>query len=408
MNGINGILKKSALFKNLLIVDENTSMTGAVYIEGGLIADIIPQGSPLPLGAALVIDGATLGGTPVLMPAFIDLHAHFRDPGFPEKETLESACLAAASGGYGTVVCMANTKPVIDTFAAARGLKKRADDLGLIDLYPALSLTRGMEGASLSDITAAPIDHSARLLSEDGKDVADDGLLLAAFDDARRLDIPVSCHCEALDAADSRGAENRGTRRVIELARRVEGVRCHIAHVSTKEALSMIKSAKAGGLLLTCEAAPHHLALTGEDADRLGWNTWGRVNPPLRREEDRRALISAVLDGTIDAIATDHAPHADEDKEAGAPGFIGLETSFSVCFTELVIKAGLSLSRLSGLMSAAPARILGMRDRGIIAQGMRADITVVDIQAPAPAGPFKSRARNSPFQGRALTGKVLL
>ncbi|MDR2518321.1 MAG: dihydroorotase [Spirochaetaceae bacterium] len=404
---MNSLLRKSALFKNVLVVDENTSMAGAVSVENGLIAGIIPQGARLPKGAAVVIDGSAFGGTPVLMPAFVDLHAHFRDPGFPEKETLESACLAAANGGYGTVVCMANTRPVIDTFEAAARLKKRADDLGLIDLYPALSLTRGMEGASLSGITAAPRGHAARLLSEDGKDVADDALLLAAFNEASRLGVPVSCHCEALGAEGARSAENRGTRRVIDLARRVKGLRCHIAHVSTREALSMIRKAKAEGVSLTCEAAPHHLALTGEDADHLGRGTWGQVNPPLRREDDRRALIRAVLDGTIDAIATDHAPHAGADKEAGAPGFIGLETSFSVCFTELVIKARLPLSRLSGLMSAAPARILGMDDRGIIAPGLRADLIMVDIQAPSTSGPFKSRGRNSPFQGRALTGKVL-
>ncbi|MDR2494716.1 MAG: amidohydrolase family protein [Spirochaetaceae bacterium] len=388
------------LFKNIRIVDEKTDLTGAVFVERGIISAVIPQGCPLPRGAALVVDGAALGGAPVLMPAFIDLHAHFRDPGWPAKETLESACLAAFRGGYGTVVCMANTMPVTDTFAAARALRKRAAALGLIDLYPALSLTRGMEGTSLSDITAPlppPGENPTLLLSEDGKDVESDVVFLAALAEARRLGLPVSCHCEAPGAEDSVSAENRGVRRVIDLMRRVEGVRCHIAHVSTGAAAAMLREAKARGLALTGEAAPHHIALTAADAERLGAASRGRVNPPLRSEEDRRALIEAVRDGTIDAVATDHAPHTDADKEAGAPGFIGLETSFSVCFTELVLKAGLPLSRLSALMSAAPARILGLVDRGLIAPGLRADLTIVDLEAPAYTGPFASRGNNTPF-----------
>jgi dihydroorotase len=431
------------LLQNLRIVDESTDMTGSVLVEEGTVTEVIPAGthhSYISGGAAVTIDGGmfALGHTPVLMPAFVDLHAHFRDPGYPEKETLESASLAAAAGGYGTVVCMANTNPVIDTFNAALSLKKRSDALGLIDLYPAMSLTQGMAGKILSDITylSPPgTEFPVRMLSEDGKDLTDDALLRAAFSEAYRLGIPVSCHCDAggLDAQTAKQAgaprevwsrleENHATQRAIALGKEA---RCHvhIAHVSTREAVELIRQAKAeisvdrdsagndkDAFTLTCEATPHHLGLTQENANLLGAESWGRVNPPLRTEADRQALMAAILDGTIDAIATDHAPHTEADKAGGAPGFTGLETGFGVCRTELVREDRLGLSRLSALMSAVPARILGLRDRGRIAPGFRADLALVDTEAVWQAAPesFKSRGKNSPFTGRCLTGKVLM
>jgi dihydroorotase len=376
------------------------------------------------------------------MPAFVDLHAHFRDPGFPEKETLESAALAAAAGGYGTVVCMANTKPVTDTVEKALALKNRSDNLGLIDLYPVLSLTKNMEGKELAGITKLGANQdTVRMLSEDGKDVADDGIFLAAFAEARRLGIPVSCHCDAggpeAEAAKKAGKtrdvwsrieENVATKRAIELGKKA-GAHVHIAHVSTKEAADMIREAREvlkkaifTDYSLTCEATPHHIALTAEDAHVLGDESYGRVNPSLRSEEDRRAVIAAIRDGTIDAIATDHAPHSEADKAGGAPGFTGLETSFAVCLTELtgegpasknsntVDRRTIDLKRLLCLMSANPARILGLNDRGRIAVGLRADLVVADTKAvwTVKSESFKSRGKNSPFTGRTLRGKILL
>jgi dihydroorotase len=260
----------------------------------------------------------------------------------------------------------------------------------------------------------------------------------------------VSCHCDAggeeAAAAKQAGAgrdvwsrieENAATRRAIELGRQA-GCHVHIAHVSTKEAAALIRETKAllgkqagstksgrfsageNGFVLTCEATPHHIALTEETARELGAESWGRVNPPLRTEEDRQALIAAIVDGTIDAIATDHAPHADADKDKGAPGFTGLETAFAACRTELVREGRLSLSRLSALMSAVPARILdlgqtwgpGLRraGRGRIAVGCRADLVIADTEAAWTVDPaeFKSRGKNSPFRGHELLGKVLL
>jgi dihydroorotase len=448
------------LIHNIRIVDEALDTPGALLIEDGFIRDVLPgYGSRGAAGAAaaFVVDGSRYvsGGDAVLMPALVDLHAHFRDPGLPAgplpPETLESASLAAVAGGYATVVCMANTVPVLDTPEAAAALKARSDALGLIDLYPALALTRGMAGEELSGISRmSPGGPVPRLLSEDGRDVVSDALFLAACREARRLGLPMSCHCDAggeeAEAAKragasrtvwSRLAENKATRRALAIGKEA---RCHlhIAHVSTGEAAAMIRDAKAercrdlqgnaagqdepGGFYLSSEATPHHIALTEEDARVLGEESHGRVNPPLRGEDDRREILRALSDGTIDAIATDHAPHGEEAKAAGTPGFTGLETAFGVCHTLLVPDDGdrdgldgsaggcISLSRLSALMSAAPARILGLGDRGRIAAGMRADLILVDPRARWRVGREggRSRGRNSPFAGRELRGRVLL
>jgi dihydroorotase len=411
------------LLQNFHIVDESIDAFGSVILHDEIIRDVYIKGEIIRYevghgGVDRVIDGGGL----TLMPAFIDMHAHFRDPGFPEKETLESASLAALAGGYTTLVCMANTKPVIDTFEAAQALKQRSDALGLIDLYPAIALTRNMAGKELAPGFSRAKSGHVRLFSEDGKDVADDALFLAAFGQAACLKIPVSCHCDAggLEAEQARQAgqprsvwsrieENFATERALRLGREA-GAHVHIAHVSTKEALASIRAAKARGESLTCEATPHHLCLTEADAASLGSESHGRVNPPLRTEDDRQALIAGLLDGSIDAIATDHAPHTSADKEHGAPGFSGLETSFAACFTELVRKEHLSLSRLSALMSAAPARILRLIDRGTIEPGLLADLVVVDTEAVwnVDTALFRSRGQNSAFNGRTLSGKPLM
>ncbi|MCL2381681.1 MAG: dihydroorotase [Treponema sp.] len=449
------------VLKNFRVVDEETDMPGTVVIEGGVIAGVLPDasGGSHEKDAAFVIDGSRLcgGGSAALMPAFVDLHAHFREAGFQDKEgpfpseVLESASLSAVAGGFTTVVCMANTKPVIDTPERAAVIKSRCNALGLVDLYPVMSLTKGMEGRELSRISALPSrkdtggskggSYIPRMLSEDGKDVASDDLFLAAMKEAKRIGVPISCHCDfggqqaqaAKQAGQprsvySRMEENNAVRRVIELGRQA-GCHIHIAHVSTKEAVQAIREAKAGakagrdalggGFVLTCEVMPHNLCLTEDAARKLGEETWGRVNPPLRGEDDRNALIHAVADGTINAIATDHAPHSNADKEAGSPGFSAFETAFAAAFTELVRDSGaaaapaISMKRLSSLMSASPARLIGLGGaggRGRILPGMRADLVIVDTESSWIVEPesFKTRGKNSPFTGLELSGKVLM
>ncbi|MDR2766876.1 MAG: amidohydrolase family protein [Treponema sp.] len=402
---------KKLVLNNFRIVDESQDFHGSVIVEDGMIAEVL-EGEARAAGG-LVIDGGGL----VLMPALVDLHAHFREPGAPEKETLESASLAAAAGGYGTVVCMANTDPVTDTLAQAAAIKHRCDALGLIDLYPALSLTRGMEGKALSEITRAAHSEVTRLFSEDGKDMPDERLFLAAFAASRRAGVTVSCHCD-LDGEDA------ATGRALRLAARADA-RIHLAHVSTAAAVDLVRGAKQrrsgpAGCPVSCEVTPHHLALTEADAAALGADSFGKVAPPLRSEADRRALVAAIAGGAIDAIATDHAPHTKAGKERGAPGFSGLETAFAVCHTTLAAPGSaerdtISLSRLSSLLSAAPARILGLgaagpRGRGRIAPAYRADLCVADLDAAWTVDPaaFKSRGKNSPFAGRGLRGRIIM
>jgi dihydroorotase len=416
------------VFKNFRIVDEATDFFGGLVVEYGVIRDIITDTGNIP-GGDIVIDGRAFGESAVLMPAFIDLHSHFRDPGFPEKETLESASLAAAAGGFATVVCMANTKPVIDTVDKALALKARGDALGLINLFPVLSLSKNMEGLELSGIRDLPCGKNGLglplMLSEDGKDVADDGLFLAAMKEAKRLGIPVSCHCDfggaeakaaklsgSKRAEWSRMEENFAVRRAVELGK-TAGCHIHIAHVSTKESAGIIREVKknsvsGNGFSLTCEAMPHHIGATEEDAERMGDETYGRVNPPLRSEADREAIIAALSDNTIDAIATDHAPHSDNDKESGMPGFTGLETAFAASLS--CLGPAIGLRRLSALISANPARILGLEDRGRIEKGLRADLVLTDTGTEWKVEPekFKSRGKCSPFAGRTLRGKILM
>jgi dihydroorotase len=262
------------------------------------------------------------------------------------------------------------------------------------------------------------------MLSEDGKDVADDELFLAAMGEAKRLGVPVSCHCDL-------GGEVNAVRRAIELGKKA-GCHIHIAHVSKKETVDIIREAKkslagdSGSLpathyplstthfFLTCEATPHHIGATENDARRMGGENFGRVNPSLRTDEDRLSLISALFDGTIDAVATDHAPHTEADKAAGAPGFSGLETAFAVCLSFLasppIPHFPSPFQQLSALLSANPARILGLRDRGKIAAGLRADLAIVDIQArqKVDTAKFKSRGKCTPFADRELQGKILM
>ncbi len=414
------------LFTRVRLVDETMDRMGSLVVEDGRIVEVREDDgrSARVGGSEEVYDGE---GRIALLPAFVDLHAHFRDPGFPEKETLETGAAAAAAGGYGTVVCMANTRPVLDTADAAVELRRRAAAAALVDLYPVLALSRGMEGRDVSHLAA--LDGAAcaaagvRMLSEDGKDLADDALFSAALREAARLGLPVSCHCDAGGGAAaaakaagesravwSRIEEDAATERALALGA-AAGARIHIAHVSTRRAAELVRSAKASAkaAAVTCEATPHHLALTDADGRRMGSESHGRVNPPLRDEEDREALIEALRDGTIDAIATDHAPHTEADKAAGAPGFSGLETAFAVSSTILAVSGILSLSRLSALMSAAPSRILGLADRGRLAPGLRADLVLADLDARWTVEPaaFRSKGKNSPFAGRILQGRIL-
>ncbi|GMO47365.1 MAG: dihydroorotase [Termitinemataceae bacterium] len=404
------------IYKNFRVADEQKDFLANVTVENGIIKSL--STCDVSDDADCIYDGHN---KLVLTAGFVDMHAHFRDPGFSEKEVLESSALAAFRGGYTTVCCMANTKPVIDNIEAAEQIKKRCDILKSIDLYPVLSLTKGMNGIELihllstapSAIDTNTLMHTVRLLSEDGKDIHDDALFKTAFLSSASLGIPVSCHCDV-------GGEDAAVKRAIEIAHNTQ-CHLHIAHVSTAQALQYIESAKKTAasptfvgmsqiknFKLTCEATPHHIALCEKDAERLGKETFGKVAPPLRTEADRSAIILGLKNGSIDAIATDHAPHTSADKEAGSPGFSGIETAFAVCHTVLVKQHKMPLQKLFSLMSANPSRILGFNDRGLIEKNYRADITLIDLESNfiCRKEQLVSRGKNCPYDGMELTGAV--
>ena len=371
----------------------------------------------------------------VLMPAFVDLHAHFRDPGFTLKEDIVSGSRAACAGGYGTVVLMANTNPVISTLDAALEVNARVKDAGLVDAFQSTSLTRNFDGQDTGALDSLD-QRLVPVATEDGREVASAAVMLRAMESCARTGVVVSCHCEDPELAKAakpfrdaalvaarvgrvaderenlshaerllRLAEDTMTERNLSLARAARA-RVHIAHVSTEGAVSAVRAAKAffrdGSFAVTCEATPHHLALTDSLPEI--------VNPPLRSEADREALIAGILDGTVDAIATDHAPHTAEDKAAGAPGFSGIQIAFATVNTALARTGRVALKKLSALMSANPASILGLR-RGLLRSGFDADLVLVDPDAAFTVDPesadWHSRGKNTPLAGRTLHGVVL-
>jgi dihydroorotase len=455
------------LIANARLVDRDRDERGAVFVRDGRIVGVYAgaeadrlqdelENPPVGCGSA----GAKLPDVfdargAVLMPAFVDLHAHFRDPGMTHKEDVLSASRAACAGGYGTVVLMANTSPVISSESAAREVNRRVGEVGLVDAFQAVSLTRDFGGADTEHLSGLN-PRIVPVATEDGREVADPDVMLAAMKKCAAAGVLVSCHCEdpalagsarpfrerALDAAHAAGfpagalhdasgatppsvegplaetesilrrAEDSMTERNLALAEKA-GCRVHIAHVSTAGALAAVRAAKvrastvkpgasdSRAFSVTCEVTPHHLSMTCENPEI--------VNPPLRSESDRAALVAGILDGTVDAIATDHAPHTAADKSAGAPGFSGIQIAFPVCNTSLVRTGLINLPKLSALMSANPAAVLGV-NRGLLRSGMDADLVLVDPDAENPVDPespgWYSRGLNTPLAGVTLRGKI--
>ena len=384
---------KSLLIHGAHVVDSAHDGAMDILVRSGVITTV---------GRGLSSDGvaAVEAGGLTCLPAFCDLHAHFRDPGLTHKEDLASGSHAAVRGGYTAVNLMANTKPVISTYAQIKDVLTRVRDIGLIDVHQCASITKNMDGMTVDHLET--LGHSVRIISDDGHDVMDARVMLQAMTAAARLGLTVMCHCEDmnLSGTDYRLAEDLMTHRNIELAR-AAGCRLHIAHVSTEGSMRAVIAAKERGQAVTCEVTPHHLALTSA--------TNYRVNPPLRTQQDVDVLIHAVEQGWVDAIATDHAPHTADDKAAGAPGMVGLETAFGVCTTALVRPGHITLARLTELMSRNPARILGL-NKGCIAPGYDGDLVLVDLNTPwtVDATTFASKGHNTPFNGQTLIGRVIM
>lgn len=362
----------------------------------------------------------------LVVPGLIDMHVHLREPGFEYKETIQSGSEAAAAGGFTAVACMPNTSPVNDNRSVTEFIRMKAAACGLVRVYPVAAISKGSEGTSLAEYGDLA-DAGAVAVSDDGKPVMNGGLMRRAMEYAASLDLPVISHCEdtnltaggvmnegfaatelGLPAAPTAAEEVMVAREII-LAR-FTGTAVHIAHVSTAGAVQMIRGAKARGIKVTAETAPHYFTLTDEALRKFDTNT--RVNPPLRGNEDVAAIKEGLRDGTIDAIATDHAPHARTDKEVefeyAASGIVGLETALPLSL-KLVEEGVLTLGKLIRAMSTNPAGILRVPG-GTLAPGAAADITVIDLNREWTVEPdlLRSRGKNTPFAGWTLKGRAVM
>ncbi|MGV1062693.1 dihydroorotase [Clostridium perfringens] len=383
------------LIKNVNLIDESNNFFGDIYIENGLIKE---------LGTKLNKECETLDGKGlVLMPAFIDTHAHFRDPGFEYKEDIESGSKAAVRGGYTTVTLMPNTKPVCSSKEVLDYVVNKGKEVGLVDLYQTVSITKNLSGEEINHLKEFEGNPNVKAITDDGKGVSDSKIMMEAMKIAKENNWIVMSHAESpeFSKVDMRLAENMMTWRDITLAKFID-CRLHMSHVSTKEAMKYIIEGKNDGVKVTCEITPHHLALNNKISNY-------RVNPPIREEEDVNFLIKAIKMNYVDCIGTDHAPHSKEDKEKGAPGMIGIEQAFSICYTKLVKENHISLNKLSQLMSGNAAKLLNI-NKGKLQPGFLGDLVLIDLNKKRV---FKeedivSRSKNTPFNGMEFYGDVVV
>lgn len=407
------------LIKEVKVINakENNSESVDILIEQGIIAKIDKH---LSVDADSIIDAKGL----YALPGLIDMHTHLREPGFTNKETIKTGTMAAARGGYTTVCCMPNTKPVIDCEESLKALIKTIELDASIRVYPIGAITKGQKSVELVDFSIMK-KNGAIALSDDGLPVQNNVLLKDAMLLGKKHDLLIVEHCEDMELSRG-GVINEGEKAALLGFRGIPSLseelainrdimiaeytktRLHIAHISTKKSAELIRDAKKRGINITCEVTPHHIALS-EDIIQAEF-TDCKVNPPLRTKEDIIALKEALVDGTIDVIATDHAPHEEKSKDfnIASNGISGIETAFCVCYTELVQKGYLSLDELIGKMSYYPAKLLGL-DSGVIKIGKAADIILVNLDEALTVDKnnFLSMGKNTPFHGREYCGKVI-
>jgi len=403
----------------VLSPEDNLDRMLDVRVEGGVIRQI---GANLEGGADETLDARGK----IVAPGFVDIHVHLREPGGEASETISSGLEAAVAGGFTAVASMPNTKPVIDQPALVAAQIEKARHLGLARVFPVAAVSMASEGESLTDF-AALVAAGSVAFSDDGRPVKTAGLLRRALKRSHDLGVPISDHCEdhslSTTGVVNEGpvAEKLGVRGIPSSSEDVcvardlimaeaTGGHLHIAHISTARSLDLVRQAKRRGVRVTCEVTPHHFALTDEAVLQYGTNA--KMNPPLRTAADVEAIRAGIADGTIDAIATDHAPHAPDLKAkplaAGAPfGIIGLETALGLALTELVHTGLVSLWHLVSLLSANPARIIH-QPLGRLQIGGAADLTVFDPELTWTyhAAEGRSKSRNSPFDGRTFRGAV--
>lgn len=382
------------LIKNAHLIDCNQNFIGDLYIENGKIKEL---GIDIEKEDVKTIDVNGL----VVMPSFIDSHAHFRDPGFTYKEDIETGSLAALKGGYTGVCLMGNTRPICSSKEVLDYVNEKASELGLVDIHQCVTITKNFDGQTIEHLETLENDKRIKAISDDGVGVADSKIMMDAMKIAKKNDWVVMSHAETKEfsGVDMRLAENMMTWRDITLAK-VTGAKLHMCHVSTKEAMKYIIDGKCDGINVTCEVTPHHIALTKDINDY-------RVNPPIREREDVDFLLKAIKHGDVYCIGTDHAPHTEEDKKKGAPGMVGLETAFPICYTKLVKDGVIRINKLSELMSKNPAELLKM-NKGMLSIGMDGDVVVLDLNKKVKINSenFKSKGKNTPFEGMEFFGEV--
>lgn len=411
----------SLLIKNAIIVnaDKVSSQKQDILIEKGMIVKIV---STVNDSVPKVIDAKGK----LVLPGLIDMHVHLREPGQEEKETIETGSGAAAKGGFTTILCMPNTSPCIDNEMIVEGVIKEAKRVGLVNIFPVGAITKGQKGQEFCDMLELK-KAGCLALSDDGHSVINSRLMRHAMEYAQMAEILLIEHCEDPFLFEN-GVMNEGLNstllglkgipsmaetiivaRDIELAYYLK-TRIHLAHISTKRSVDLIRIAKSQGIRVTAEVCPHHFALTDDEVKSFNTNT--KVNPPLRTKEDIEAIKKAFCDGTIDCISSDHAPHNQEEKEVEydyAPfGIIGLETSLGVAVAELIVGQDISWPQLIEKMSFKPARILGLARKGEIREGYDADIAIIDPDKEwiVRKKDFISKSKNSPFIGRKLKSFV--
>ena len=407
------------LLKGGVLIDGTGRRKADVLVRDGRIAAIGPD----------IVEASGAGVTDcrgkLVCAGFTDLHVHFREPGQSYKETIRSGSRAAARGGYTTVCAMPNLAPVPDTPETLALEQEIIDRDACIEVLPYCSITRGRKGLELTDFAA--LKGHCCAFSDDGSGVQDDAMMRAAMAAAAREDVILAAHCE--DNAllrggyihDGRYAAAHGHRGICsesewgQIARDLQlaeqtGCRYHVCHISCAESVELIRAAKARGVRVTCETAPHYLVLCEDDLQEDGRF---KMNPPLRRAEDREALVEGLRDGTIDAVATDHAPHSAEEKSRGlagsAMGIVGLETAFPVLYTELVIPGKVRLERIVEALTEGPRRAFRLPG-GRVEPGAAADLTVIDPDAQWTVDPaeFLSQGRATPFAGMRVRSRIVL
>jgi len=374
------------VIKNGRLVDAFTDIKADILLDDGKIKAIGEN-----LEAEEVIDAKGK----VVMPAFIDTHVHFRDPGFTAKEDLESGAHSALRGGFGTVNLMANTQPVVDNNKTYEDIMHRAAENDLVNIFQSYAVTKNLAGKEFVDFDSIP--ETVKFLSDDGHGLFNNKKTYDLFNILNERNLRIMIHEEdnEISPVDYRIAEDIDTIRDVYLSGKTNAS-VHFCHVSTIDSLKAIEYGKKQGYPVSLEVTPHHIYMHDSDF---------RVNPPIRTKEDVDYLIDAIVRGTVDCIATDHAPHQSSDKEAGAPGMIGLETAFSIVYKVLVEDHQQSLSLLSKMMSYGPAQVMEL-DKGRLEVGLDADLVIIDCDEKQTVTDFASKSANSPFIGEKFTGVI--